>query len=224
MPPEASPERSPGETGESGAATRGSPAGSRAEPHSPRRLQTQARRYRAGLGESEQVPNDVLDAALDHVDITLAEARKRLDDRAVARLEARLATLRHEWGADWVDWLFGRKVDELAPGHADGPASRECRGQALHWLDGNLRRVAQLTPDALALFDHRLEELGRLEPANAEQLERAIDYAQAQIQIQAGDIERRRTVIFQTPGADSAYRDLFRAGFGQSPQVEPPGA
>ena len=169
-----------------------------------------------GWEESEQVPNDVLDAALDHVDITLAEARKRLDDRAVARLEARLATLRHEWGADWVDWLFGRKVDELAPGHADGPASRECRGQALHWLDGNLRRVAQLTPDALALFDHRLEELGRLEPANAEQLERAIDYAQAQIQIQAGDIERRRTVIFQTPGADSAYRDLFRAGFGQS--------
>ena len=169
-----------------------------------------------GWEESEQVPNDVLDAALDHVDITLAEARKRLDDRAVARLEARLATLRHEWGADWVDWLFGRKVDELAPGHADGPASRECRGQALHWLDGNLRRVAQLTPDALALFGHRLEELGRLEPANAEQLERAIDYAQAQIQIQAGDIERRRTVIFQTPGADSAYRDLFRAGFGQS--------
>ena len=169
-----------------------------------------------GWEESEQVPNDVLDAALDHVDITLAEARKRLEDRAVARLEARLAALRHEWGADWVDWLVGLRVDELAPGDADAPASRECRKQALRWLDANLRHVAQLTPDALALFDHRLEELGQLEPANAGQLERAIDYAQAQLRIQARDIERRRTAIFQTGASGSAYRDLFQAGFGRS--------
>ena len=169
-----------------------------------------------GWEESQQVPTDVLDAALDHVDVTLAAARKRLDDRAVARLEARLATLRHEWGADWVDWLVGLKVDELAPGDADAPASRECRKQALRWLDANLRHVAQLTPDGLALFDDRLEELGRLEPANAGQLEGAIDYAQAQLRIQARDIERRRTAIFQTGASGSAYRDLLQAGFGRS--------
>lgn len=163
-----------------------------------------------GWREGKHVPGAVMDAALDRVEARLEAARRERD------LNARLTKSRDELGAETVDWLLGMKLDDLAPGHADGPPSLECREEALDWADAKATRLLVLRSDQKDLFDGRIVELRRGGKNRPEHIDEAIQYARSQYPVQVADIQQRLTEIRDMPAAGSAEEDLYEAGFGTS--------
>ena len=179
-------------------------------------------------------------ATLDERDSVVMTAWRRVEQELDGRKQA-LAARRCEDGSVEVGgaWLYAIKLTELEAGQQqnDGP-SPGCREQALAWAGQQMDRLDALRQEeALDLF---FEKLVELEPARgpadiAEEEQRAaaldpqgrevgpwkpahvaaaVDYAHARVEALDEEIERRRTIIEQTPG--DGYARLLAAGFDEA--------
>ena len=123
----------------------------------------------------------------------------------------RLDALRQE---EALDLFFGKLVElEPARGPAD-IAEEEQRAAAARRQD----RVDALSEDELVFVEEKRDaldpqgrEVGPWKPAH---VAAAVDYAHARVEALDEEIERRRTIIEQTPG--DGYARLLAAGFGEA--------
>ena len=122
----------------------------------------------------------------------------------------RLDALRQEEALD----LFFGKLFELEPARGPADIAEEQRAAAAR----RQVRVDALSEDELVFVEEKRDaldpqglEVGPWKPAH---VDAAVDYAHARVEALDEEIERRRTIIEQTPG--DGYARLLAAGFGEA--------
>ena len=121
----------------------------------------------------------------------------------------RLDALRQEEALD----LFFEKLVELEPARGSADIAEEEQRAAAARRQDRVAARSELVfvEEKRAALDPQGREVGPWKPAH---VAAAVDYAHARVEALDEEIERRRTIIEQTPGA--GYARLLAAGFGEA--------